>query len=60
MRFSTRRAAQAVALVKKIETHCKAHPDICIARDHPLLVELDAELEALMKHPCASIGLTRK
>ena len=58
--LSQLRAAQAVAQVKKIETHCKAHPDICIARDHPLLAELDAELEALAGEVAALLEVLRR
>ena len=52
--------APAVAQVKKIGAHCKAHPDICIARDHPLLAELDAELEALAGEVAAQLEALRR
>ena len=58
--LSQLRAATAVAQVKKIEAHCKAHPNICIARDHPLRAELDAELEALAGEVAAQLEALRQ
>ena len=58
--LSQLRAAQAVALVKKIEAYGKAHPDVCIARDHPLLAELDAELDALAGEVAAQLEALRQ
>jgi len=58
--LSQLRAAPAVALVKKIEAYGKAHPDVCIARDHPLLAELDAELDALAGEVTAHLEALRR
>lgn len=58
--LSQLRAAQAVALVRKLEAHSKAHPEVCVARDHPLLAELDAELDALAAEVAAQLEALRR
>lgn len=58
--LSQLRAAPAVALVKKLEAQCKAHPEACIPQDHPLLAELDAELDALAAEVAAQLEALRQ
>ena len=54
------RAAPAVALVKELEAHCKANPEACLSRDHALLAELDAELDALAAEVAAQLEALRR
>ncbi len=57
--LSQLRAEPAVALVKKVEAHCKVHPGTCIAPDHVLLAELDAELDLLAAEVAAELAALR-